>query len=159
MPALQTDSIFHLLVCPESAFHNQIFRDEKEYAILKDIRAASVDLDSVFLVEQITILGVSIRCNKSSCATIAVWCSKSMRASVGNEKTVHLLHFNGACSHFAESDVWQSHNRLPKQSDTSRNVGRCQASSLLLNRSLQEIDVQFYQAVVSSSFRCLHCSY
>ncbi|KAF4797986.1 hypothetical protein TURU_066110 [Turdus rufiventris] len=35
----------------------EIIRDETEYAVLKDIRAASVDLESGFSVVQITVLG------------------------------------------------------------------------------------------------------
>lgn len=41
-----------------------------------------------------------------------------MRASVVSERTVQQLHFNGAYSCFAEIDAWQSHNPLPKPSQT-----------------------------------------
>lgn len=41
-----------------------------------------------------------------------------MGASVVSERTVHQLHFNRAYSRFAESDAWQSHNPLPKPSQT-----------------------------------------
>lgn len=66
------------MLCRKIPFFNslavqiEIIRDETEYAVLKDIRAASVDLESGFSVVQITVLGVSIRCNESSCGTIAV---------------------------------------------------------------------------------------
>lgn len=53
------------MLCRKIPFFNslavqiEIIRDETEYAVLKDIRAASVDLESGFSVVQITVLGVS----------------------------------------------------------------------------------------------------
>lgn len=83
---------------------------------------------------------------QSNHATIAVRGNESVRASVVSEGQCSSCVLMGLAVVLLKVDVWQSHNPLPKSSQTpaASNLGRCQASSLLLNRSLTEVEMQFY---------------